>query len=242
LIPVPTENGKLTPSLLKQYLVRLGDQHSSQPAAFSITQPTELGTLYTLEELRALGDFAKDNNLRFHMDGARLTNAASALSCTLEQTSFEVGVDALSFGGTKHGLLHCEAVILKDKPLAKVFKYRRKQAMQLPSKTRFIAAQFTAFFKDDLWREIAQASNQQASRLRALAQQFPELTFPHPTQASAVFACIPKQWLKPLRSTRFFYVWDPETMLVRWTLGYDTDDADIDALRDCLARLSAGLV
>ena len=146
LIPIETPDGKLTPSKIRRHLTRLGDQHVSQPAAFSITQPTELGTLYTLDELRALGKFAKTNQLFFHMDGARITNAAAALGCSLAETTFDVGIDALSFGGTKHGLLHCEAVILRDKSRAKSFRYRRKQAMQLPSKTRFMAAQFTAFF------------------------------------------------------------------------------------------------
>ena len=239
LVPIAVENGKLTPDLLQEHLTRLGDQHASQPAAFSITQPTELGTVYSLEELKALGSFAKTNNLQFHMDGARITNAAAALGCSLRETSFDVGVDALSFGGTKHGLLHCEAVILKDKKLAQNFKYRRKQAMQLPSKTRFMAAQFIAFLEDELWREIAIRANGLAATLHEKAVAVPEVTLPYPTEASAVFAQIPKPWLKPLRESRFFYVWDPKTMLVRWVVGYDTTEDDIDAFVAVLARLSA---
>ena len=239
LIPIQTDNGKLTPRTIEDHLVRLGDQHASQPAAFSITQPTELGTLYTLDELTALGECAKRHGLKFHMDGARITNAAAALNCSLAQTTFEVGVDALSFGGTKHGLLHCEAVVLKNKDLAQAFKFRRKQAMQLPSKTRFMAAQFIAFLEENLWRDIANHANGMANLLRHESSRFPELTFPHPTQASAVFAKIPKAWLKPLREMRFFYVWDPETMLVRWSLGFDTTRDDIKAPCDTLASLSA---
>ena len=189
--------------------------------------------------MAALGEFAKKHKLMFHMDVARITNAAAALKCSLKATSFDVGVDALSFGGTKHGLLHCEAVILKDKEQARAFKFRRKQAMQLPSKTRFMAAQFTAFLEDELWREIANSANQLAQVLRQEASQFAEVSFPYNTDASAVFAQIPKAWLKELRNTRFFYVWDPETMLVRWSLGYDTTQDDIDALCRTLADLSA---
>ena len=239
VVPIPTEDGKLTPQLLEEHLVRLGDQHASQPAAFSVTQPTELGTIYSLSELKALGEFARAHKLMFHMDGARLTNAAAALDCTLAATSFDIGVDALSFGGTKHGLLHCEAVIFKSKEQSRSFKFRRKQAMQLPSKTRFMAAQFTAFLQDELWREIAQHANGMAQNLREAAEKYAPLRFPYETQASSVFAEIPREWLKALRTTRFFYVWDPETMLVRWSLGFDTTQEDIDALCATLADLSA---
>lgn len=239
VIPVASHNGKLTPDGLQEHIARLGDQHASQPGAFSITQPTELGTVYSLDELNELGEFARQNQLYFHMDGARVTNAAAALGSTLAQTTFEAGVDALSFGGTKHGLLHAEAVIFRCGDLAQGFRYRRKQAMQLPSKTRFIAAQFQAFLKDELWREIATHANSMATELRAIASQHAEIGFPYSTDSSCVFATIPKAWLKPLRKSRFFYVWDPHTMLVRWSMGFDTNEQDLHDFGAALNALGA---
>lgn len=239
VVPVPSADGKLTPEIIEAYLTRLGDQHASQPGAFSVTQPTELGTVYSLSELQALGEFAKKNNLYFHMDGARITNAAAALGVSLAATTFEAGVDALSFGGTKHGLLHAEAVIFRNDAHADGFRYRRKQAMQLPSKTRFLAAQFQAFLEDELWREIGLHANTMASRLREISSEYPEITFPYSTDASCVFATIPKPWLKPLRKSHFFYVWDPEIMLVRWSMGFDTTIGDLEAFGAVLNELRA---
>lgn len=239
LVAVEPVQGKLTPTLLQKHLVRLGDQHASQPGAFSITQPTELGTVYTLDELAALGEFAQKNRLKFHMDGARLINAAAALGCSLAATSFHAGVDALSFGGTKHGLLHAEAVIFKDDEFSKNFRFRRKQAMQLPSKTRFIAAQFKAFLENKLWQDIGNHANAMATQLRERAQGFTEIKFPYATEASSVFANIPRPWLKELRQTRFFYVWEPETTLVRWSMGFDTNQSDIDELTKVMDALSS---
>ena len=240
LVPIEAPQGKLSPADLDAHLTRLGDQHASQPGAFSITQPTELGTLYTLEELGALGEFARAHRLGFHIDGARLTNAAAALGCSLRATSFDAGADVLSFGGTKHGLLHAEAVVFPSKQRTEAFRYRRKQGMQLPSKTRFMAAQFEAFMEEELWREIAGHANEMAGLLRREAQRFEALTFPYPTEASCVFATIPKTWVKPLRRSRFFYVWDPESTLVRWSAGFDTSAEDVAALCAEMARLDGG--
>lgn len=237
VVPVAARNGKLTPDSLREHIGRLGDQHASQPGAFSITQPTELGTVYSLDELKDLAEFARENNLYFHMDGARITNAAAALGTTLAKTTFEAGIDALSFGGTKHGLMQAEAVIFRNSDLAEGFRYRRKQAMQLPSKTRFIAAQFQAFLKDELWRDIALHANRKAAELRSIASQHPGIGFPYSTDASCVFATIPKAWLKPLRKSRFFYVWDPKTMLVRWSTGFDTTEQDIQEFSGALSAL-----
>ena len=239
VVPVASSDGKLTPTSLKAHLTRLGDQHASQPAAFSITQPTELGTVYSIEELKSLGEFARDNRLFFHMDGARITNAAAALGVSLAETTFDVGIDALSFGGTKHGLLHAEAVVFRNSELAEGFRFRRKQAMQLPSKTRFIAAQFKAFLTNELWREIALHANEMACSLRAIASAYREISFPYSTDASCVFATIPKQWLKPLRKSHFFYVWDPEIMLVRWSMGFDTTRGDLEGFGAVLNDLRA---
>lgn len=237
VIPVDAHHGKIGPAQLLPYITRLGDQHASQPRAVSITQPTELGTLYSLEELHALGDFCRLHKLAFHMDGARITQAAAALGTSLDAVSFAAGVDVLSFGGTKHGLLHAEAVIFKEASQAKAFKFRRKQAMQLPSKTRFMAAQFSAFLENELWRDIALHSNRLAQQLRGEAEHFGEFSFPYDTQASSVFACIPKNWVKPLRKMRFFYVWEPATWLVRFSFGFDSDQGDIENLMACVAKL-----
>ena len=165
LLTVKTPDGKLTPELVKTQLHGFGFQHHSQPKVISIAQPTELGTLYTLDEIKALADLAHSYNMYLHIDGARFANAAVALGCTFRQMTTDLGIDALSFGGTKNGLMIGEAVVLLNPKLNEDFLYRRKQAMQLCSKMRFIAAQFKAYFEGELWKENAAHSNAMAKML-----------------------------------------------------------------------------
>jgi threonine aldolase len=219
---VPSKDGKLTVEDIQRCLVRRGDQHYSQIAAVSITQPTELGTVYTLAEIRAITEFAHANGLLVHLDGARLVNAAASLGVSLQALTRDSGIDVLSFGGTKNGLVFGEAVVFFNPRLCEDFKFRRKQAMQLPSKTRFIAAQFEAFLAKDLWLENAQIANQRAQELAAGLKENPYVTVTQPTQANAVFVKIPKAWVASLREKFFFYVWDEHTFECRLMTSFDT--------------------
>lgn len=248
IIPVPSIDAKLTPESLKPFLIRRGDQHHSQVRAISITQPTELGTLYILEEVRALAEFARRERLFLHMDGARLVNAVERLGCDFQDLTAAAGVDALSLGGTKNGLLFGEAVLffsenIKRKNLGAEpsgeFKYARKQLMQLPSKSRFLAAQFLEFLGTDLWRENAHHANQMALHLSEGLQRSPFARVTQATQANAVFAIFPKALVSRLREHSFFYVWNEATFECRLMTSWDTRAEEIDGFLQELERLGA---
>lgn len=227
LQPIATTDGKLSVESLRRHLIRRGDQHFSQAKAISITQPTELGTVYSLEEIAAICQFAKQNKLRVHMDGARLVNAAYFLKCTLQQMTSDLGVDVVSFGGTKNGLMFGEAVVLLNSEIKNDFKFLRKQMMQLPSKTRFIAAQFQAWLGTDLHREIAQKVHGLALQLRDLLLQEPSIKVTQEVQSNAVFCIFPKPIIKKLRQSRFFYIWNEETFEARLMISHDTTSKEI---------------
>ncbi len=228
LLTVPTEDGKLTPDLVRPFLEDLGFEHHSQPACVSITQSTEIGTLYSAGEIRALADFAHANGLRLHMDGSRLANAAEALGTSLKALTAEAGVDALSFGGTKNGLMFGEAVVFFDENLARDFKYIRKQGMQLASKMRFIAAQFEALFEDELWRKNAAASNKAAKLLAEALKELPGVRLTREPQVNAVFAEIPPECVEPLQKEYFFYLWDKKRTQARFMTSFDTTPKDVE--------------
>ena len=192
LIPVPSKDGKIIFSELERFLIRKGDQHYSQPRLISLTQPTELGTCYTLQEIQAIMTFAKKHNMYVHIDGARLTNAVQFLQTTYQAMTTDLSVDLVSFGGTKNGLAFGEAVLILNKDLQKDFKYIRKQSAQLPSKTRFIASQFTGYFENNLCFDIATHVLKMAQLLREELERFPEFESTAPTQSNAVFVKIPK--------------------------------------------------
>ena len=227
LIAVPHHQGKLTKQQIEDCLIRLGDQHFAQVKMVSLTQPTELGTLYSLEELKDITAFCKSKKLYVHIDGARLANAAYKLGCTFKQMTTDLGVDLVSFGGTKNGLLGGEAVVFLNPELAQDFVYLRKQFGQLPSKTRFIAAQFIAYFANDLWLEIAKQSCDLAQLLHEKCKTLSGVEVTQPVQSNAVFAKIPAKWVKPLRQNHFFYVWDEKTFECRWMTSWDLTEADI---------------
>jgi len=224
LLPLNTTDGKIRPQQCAEVLSRGGDQHFSQPRAVSLTQPTELGVCYTLDELHEWREFTLAKNLMLHIDGARLVNAAAFMDVSLKSLTADIGVDVVSFGGTKNGLMGAEACLLFSDQAKADFKFYRKQAMQLSSKTRFLAAQFHAFLKDDLWREIAQHSTAQARKLAAALKEFPEIQLAHPVQSNALFVHLPKPWIKPLRKKFFFYVWPASHNLCRWMTGFDWTD------------------
>lgn len=229
LISVPSRDGKLSLESLKGLLGERGNQHASQPRLVSLTQPTELGTLYSVEEVRAICAWAHAEGLLVHVDGSRLVNAAAALGAGLGALTTELGVDAVSLGGTKNGLMFGEAVVFLKPGLARAFPWLRKQNLQLASKTRFLAAQFEAWLGGDLWREIAQHSNQMARRLEQGLREVPGVEISRATETNAVFARVPAAWIEPLRKTAPFYVWDPKTSEIRLMASWDTRPSDVDA-------------
>ena len=239
LLTVPGIDGKLTPEAVMRRVERVGDEHAVQARVLSISQCTELGTLYTQEEIRQLAAVAHERGLVLHVDGARLNNAAAALGLSLAATTAEVGVDVVSFGGTKNGLLGAEAVVLLNPDLAHDFLYIRKQSMQLASKMRFLAAQFDAMLSDELWLRCAGNANAMAARLAAALDGAPGLTITRPVETNAVFAKLPPAVIGSLRSEFPFYVWDEHANEVRWMCSWDTTEEDVDqfsvAVRAALA-------
>lgn len=230
LIAVPSdENGKISPAAVKPFLIRKGDQHFAQPKAVSITQPTELGTLYSREEIAALALFCRENELWLHMDGARFCNAAVRLGMSFKEMT--EGVDVLSLGGTKNGFLFGEAVLFISPRAARIARssiaYHRKQMMQLASKSRFIGAQFIEYFGTSLWREIAEHSCAMADLLRQGLEPVQHVEIKVPTESNAVFARFPNEWIKQLRKQAFFYVWDEQTRLCRLMTSFATTESQI---------------
>lgn len=227
LMPVATPDGKLTPELIAPHLTGFGVQHHVQPGAISITQSTELGTVYTAPEIRAIADLAHAHRMVVHVDGARIANAAAALALPVRAFTRDVGVDVVSFGGTKNGLMLGEAVVLFDPGLAQRATYLRKQQMQLASKMRFIAAQFGALLADDLWLANAAQANRMAALLARRLRDIPEVTITRQVQANAVFAIVPGAIIAPLQEQYFFYVWNAVRNEVRWMTSFDTTEADV---------------
>lgn len=236
LLPVPAPAGKLTVEALVARIIRVGDQHHVQPKVVSITQSTEYGTVYTPEEIRALSECAHAHGLLVHMDGARLANAAATLGLPLRSITRDIGIDVLSFGGTKNGLMGAEAIIFFDASYARDFKFIRKQGMQLASKMRFLAAQFVALFADDLWLRNARHANAMAQRLAEGVRPIAGVRITQPVEANAVFAIVPPSSIAPLQEARFFYVWDERRSEVRWMTSFDTTEADVD---DFVSRVGA---
>jgi threonine aldolase len=229
LLAVDTPDGKLTPELIAREAWGWGDEHRAQPLAVSITQTTELGTCYTPAEIRAIADFAHGNGMSVHMDGARLANAAAHLDLPLRDFTRDAGVDVLSFGGTKNGMLYGEAVVVLNPEASTGLKYLRKMNMQLASKMRFISAQFIALLSDDLWLRSARHSNAMAARLRAAVDAVDGVRPTQPTQSKRVFAVLPAGAADRLRAGFRFYDWDEAAREVRWMCSFDTTEADIDA-------------
>jgi threonine aldolase len=225
---VPTPDGKLKPEHIDASLVGAYDQHHVWPQVVSITQSTELGTLYTINEVAAICETAHKHGLLVHMDGARIANATAALDCSLRAHTFDVGVDALSFGGTKNGMAFGEAVLLRSPEHARAGTMIRKQATQLASKMRFISAQFIAMFEDDLWRTSASHANAMALRLEAALRDCPGVVFDRPASVNSVFPHIPAGAIAPLQEWCPHYTWDPATNQVRWVTSFNTTVEDID--------------
>lgn len=227
LLTVPAPDGKLTCEGIQTHLHGFGFEHHAQPRVVSITQATEMGTVYRLDEVRGIADLAHRHRMVLHMDGARLANAAVHLGADLRSLTADCGVDILSFGGTKNGMMVGEAIVFFDTDLARAFKYRRKQGMQLASKMRFIAAQFAALLSDDLWRRNAAHANHMAAVLAEALRDIPGIRVSQPVEANSVFARVPPDIIAPLQAVCPFYVWNETTSEVRWMTAFDTTAEDI---------------
>ena len=247
ILTVESPDGKLTPALVDQQAWGFGDEHRAQPLVVSITQSTELGTVYTPEEVRALADQAHERGMRLHMDGARIANAGAALGLPLRAFTTDAGVDLLSFGGTKNGMLLGEAIVVLDPEASSGLTFLRKTNMQLSSKMRFLSAQLLAMLGEDgdaepLWLRSARHANAMAARLRSrldeavAAGRITGLAFTQPTQANAVFATLPEGVADRLRAAYRFYDWNPATGEVRWVCSFDTTEDDIDAFTAAIER------
>lgn len=227
LIPLPHQNGKVTVEAVRRAYHGIGDQHHVQARVISITQSTEMGTVYQPQEIEALARFAHERDMFLHMDGARIANAAVSLRQTLRQATRDLGVDVLSFGGTKNGIMGGEAVVFFDRALAADFRFLRKQGMQLASKMRFIAVQFEALLTDDLWRRSAEHSNRMARLLEHELQGIPQVRIAWKVESNGVFAQIPAQAIEKIKEQYFFYPWIEEQSIVRWMCSFDTTEEDV---------------
>jgi len=242
ILNVPTDDGKLTPELIDREAWGWGDEHRAQPLVVSITQSTELGTLYTPDEIRAIADHIHPLGMRLHLDGARIANAAASLDMPLRAFTRDAGVDVLSFGGTKNGAMLGEAIVVLDPEASAGLTYLRKLDMQLSSKMRFVSAQLIALLEGDLWLRNARHSNAMAQRLRAGVEagladgSIRGVAFTQPTQANGVFATVPDGVADRLRESFRFYDWDAAKNEVRWMCSFDTSEDDIDAFIAAIAR------
>ena len=230
LLTVPAPGGKLTPDLIASQLAGRGNSHRAQPRAVEIAQATEVGTCYTLDELRAISEFCRASDLLLYVDGARLANAAANLGCTLADLAAHA--DVLSFGGTKNGAMGAEAVIVMNEPLAAAMPFQRMQLMQLASKMRFLSAQFGALLDDDLWLANARHANAMARRLAEGAVGVPGFRLAHPVEANGVFGVLPLDQVRVLQQDWNFHVWaedGDQECVVRWMTAFDTAPEDVDA-------------
>lgn len=237
LLALFTEDGKLTPEIVSKELYGFDFEHHSQPKVISITQSTEMGTVYTPQEIRDLSVIAHKYGMLLHMDGARIANAAAYLGLSFEKFSQDVGVDVLSFGGTKNGMIYGEALVFFDKKHSVNFKYIRKQGMQLASKMRFISAQFEEYLNNDLWLRNAQHSNKMAKLLASKLKDVPEIQITQKVESNGVFAIIPKEIIPILQDAYFFYVWDEKTSEVRWMCSFDTSEEDVINFTDLIKKI-----
>ncbi len=237
ILEIETEDGKIRTGQIEPFLHSIGFQHHVQPRIISISEVTEKGTVYTPGEIKGLTDFAHSHNMLLHMDGARISNAAVALGVTFRELTTDVGVDVLSLGGTKNGLMFGESVVFFDKNLAKDFEYTRKQGMQLHSKMRFISAQFDRYLTRDLWKKNAQTANRMARLLEKSLRLFPQLNIARSVDANGVFVSIPPEIIPRIQQHYFFHIWDENTSEVRLMCSWDTTEEDINGFAEALKKI-----
>lgn len=242
IIEIETDDGKIKTEQVEPFLKSIGFQHHAQPKVISISQVTEMGTIYTADEIKALADFAHNNNMFLHLDGARIANAVATLNTDFRSITTDSGVDVLSFGGTKNGLMFGEAVVFFNKDLAKDFEYLRKQGMQLHSKMRFISAQFDRYLTDNLWKTNALSANKIAQKLAGSLAQFSALQVTQEVKANGLFVLMPEELITKLQKNYFFHIWNesPKDKMgrkeVRLMCSWDTTEEDIEGFVGLLKR------
>ena len=234
IVTIPTPDGKLTPELIKPHLHNFGVCHHSQPKVVYISQVTELGTVYTIEEVKAIADLLHAHNMYLHMDGARLANACAFLNCSMKQVTVDAGVDVLSFGGTKNGMMMGEAVVAFSPDIAENLMYFRKQSAQLASKLRYLSAQFIPYLENNLWLENAMKANLAATKLADIMKQYPQICFTQKIESNALFFTIPTEALRKLQEEYFFYMWNEEEKEARLVTSWDTTGEDIAGFEESL--------
>ena len=239
LLPVETVNGKLTQEAILHHLKGFDFEHHSQPRVISISQVTEMGTVYEPQEILALAELAHKHDMYLHMDGSRIANAAVSLGMNFREFTRDCGVDVLSFGGTKNGMMMGEAVVFFNPELTRQTKFIRKQSMQLYSKMRFVGAQFIAYFENDLWKTTALHANKMAKLLEVEVSKIPQIKITQKVEANGVFAIIPREIIKPLQEEFFFYIWNEKTSEVRWMTSFDTIEDEIFAFTKLIKKLVA---
>jgi threonine aldolase len=227
LIPLPAPMGKLSVETVAHAYHGIGDPHHVQPRVISITQATEMGTVYTSAEIEALARFAHEREMFLHVDGARISNAVAAQGLTLRRATRDLGVDVLSFGGTKNGLMGVDAVVFFRPELAREFLYVRKQGMQLESKMRYLAVQMEALLTNDLWHRNAEHANRMARLLEGELKKIARVKIVYPVEANGVFAQIPRETIQKIQDRYLFYVWSEAESVVRWMCSFDTTEEDV---------------
>lgn len=237
VVPIPTPDGKLTPELIKPLLHNFGVCHHSQPKVVYISQISELGTVYTIEEVKAIADLLHVHKMYLHMDGARLANACAFLKCSMKELTVDAGVDVLSFGGTKNGMMMGEAVVAFTPEIAENLMYYRKQSAQLASKLRYLSAQFIPYLENNLWLENATKANNAAIKLADILQQYPQISFTQKVESNALFFTIPTDALRQLQKEYFFYMWNEGQNEARLVTSWDTTDEDITNFEESLKKI-----
>ncbi len=227
LLPIETPDGRLTPEMIAPHLHVMGVEHHPQPAVAYISQTTELGTVYTPEQVRHLADFLHSHGMLLHMDGARLANACAALGCSPREVTLDAGVDVLSFGGTKNGMMMGEAVVAFRPAIARDMRFIRKQSAQLASKMRYLAAQWVPWLEDSLWLENARHANTMAARLAEVLARRSDVRFTQRVESNQIFCILPPELLARLRQRYFFYMWNEAAGEARFVTSWDTSEADI---------------
>ncbi len=240
LLTVPHVNGKLVPEAIDRFLLDKGNEHHNQPKVISISQITELGTLYTTEEIKALADYAHNHDLLLHVDGARIANGAAALGISMNEMIGETGVDVLSFGGAKNGMMYGEAIVSFDQSTSNSLKYTRKQGMQLMSKMRYISAQYIAFLKDDLYLENAHKANNAMKKLYEEIKDIERLEFMNIPYGNMMFVKMPQTWIDRLLNTFYFYqmTWEEEGGMIRLVTSFDTNLEEVEDLIKAIKELN----
>ncbi len=235
--PVATPDGKLTPDLIRPYLCHFGEQHHSQPGVIYLSQCTELGTVYKPEEITALTELAHRHGMYVHMDGARLANACAALNLGFRELTADCGVDVLSFGGTKNGLMLGESVIVFNEVLKKEAYFVRKQSAQLASKMRYLSCQFTAYLTDDLWLKNATHANRMGALLYDGLKELPGVSFTQKVESNQLFLTMPRRVVDELLKSYFFYFWNEDIGEIRFVTSFDTKKEDIEELLQSVKKL-----